>query len=403
MTEATTPKRRRPRGEGSIYRRTEGGWRGAVIVTDPDTGARVRRLVSGKTQAEVRERLRELRRQLEQGIGVRAGHPKTLAAYVAAWLPGLRQRVRPATWRAHEQYLRVHILPALGATTLAQLTPTAVERMTATMKPARRAKGSAIERQLSPTTARGARTTLRLVLRDAERDGLVTRNVAALARPPRMERHELGVLTADETRRLFTGTEADALGPLYVVAATTGLRQGELLGLAWADVDGLDGPSPALTVRRSLALAAKGKWALAEPKTARSRRTLELGSTAAGALRRQRTRQKEARLAAADLWQDQDGLVFTDPIGRPLNGSNVTHAFQAALAALRLPRVRFHDLRHGAASLMLAQGVPLKLVSESLGHSSIAITADIYSHLDREQRRESSDAIERALGSRDRP
>src|SRR5664280_2788691 len=123
MTEATTPKRRRPRGEGSIYKRTEGGWRGAVIVTDPDTGARVRRVVSGRTQAEVRDRLRVLRRQLEQGIGVKPGHPKTLAAYVATWLPGLRQRVRPATWRAHEQYLRGHVLPALGEATLAQLTP----------------------------------------------------------------------------------------------------------------------------------------------------------------------------------------------------------------------------------------------------------------------------------------
>jgi integrase len=403
MAEATTPKRRRPRGEGSIYRCADDRWRGALIVTDPDTGARVRRLVSGRTQAEVRDRLRDLRRQLEQGIGVQPGQPKTLAAYVAAWLPALQQRVRPATWRAHEQYLRLYVLPALGALSLSQLTPTAVERMTATMKPARRARSSAIERQLSPTTARGARTTLRLVLRDAERDGLVSRNVAALARPPRMERHELAVLTADETRRLLAGTEADALGPLYAVAATTGLRQGELLGLTWPDVDGLDGGSPSLTVRRSLARAAGGGWELAEPKTARSRRTLELGTTAARALRRQRTRQKEARLAAADLWQDRAGHVFTDPIGRPLNGSVVTHSFQMALALLGLPRVRFHDLRHGAASLMLAQGVPLKLVSDQLGHSSIAITADTYSHLDREQRRESSDAIERALASGDRP
>jgi integrase len=392
VTEATTPKRRRPRGEGSIYKRAEGGWRGAIIVTDPDTGVRVRRVVSGRTQADVRDRLRDLRRQLEQGIGVKPGHPRTLAAYVAAWLPALRQRVRPATWRAHEQYLRCHVLPALGEATLAKLTPTAVERMTAAM----------IARRLSPTTARGARTTLRLVLRDAERDGLVSRNVAALARPPRMERHELAVLSADETRRLLDGTEADWLGPLYAVAATTGLRQGELLGLTWADVDGLDSLAPSLTVRHSLALAAAGGWELAEPKTPRSRRTLELGATAARALRRQRTRQKEARLVAGDLWQDRAGMVFTDTLGRTLSGSNVTHSFQDALARLGLPHVRFHDLRHGAASLMLAQGVPLKLVSESLGHSSIAITADVYSHLDREQRRESSDAIERALGSGDR-
>jgi integrase len=386
MNEATTPKRRRPRGEGSIYVGADGRARGAILVVDPDTGHKVRRVVSGRNKAEVRENLGKLRKDLDAGVGVKPGGPKTLAAYVATWLPALRQRVRPSTWIAHDTYVRVHILPALGDTPLPRLTPTSVERMTAGM----------IRRGLSPTTARGARTTLRMILRDAERDGIVARNVAALARPPRIIRHELRVLTADETRRLLDGTVDDEFGPIYVVAATTGMRQGEVLGLRWQDLE-LSGPAPSLTVRRSLARAAKG-YALAEPKTARSRRTLELAPATVAALRRQKARQAELRLAAGDLWQNVDRLVFTDTLGRSLQPASVSRAFADALARLGLPHVRFHDLRHGAASLLLAQGVPLKVVSETLGHSGIAITADVYAHLDRAQRREAADAIERAIG-----
>ena len=386
MTEATTPKRRRSRGDGALFQDASGRWRGAIVVTDPDTGTRVRRAVSGRTMAVARERLDKVRRDLEQGIGLKRGSPKTLAAYAAVWLPALRQRVRPSTWRSHEQYLRLYVLPAIGGAALAQLTPTSVERMTAAM----------IGRGLSPTTARGARTTLRMILRDAERDGIVARNVAALARPPRLVRHELRVLTAAETRRLLEGTADDDLGPLFAVAATTGLRQGEILGLRWQDVE-LTGSAPTLTVNRSLARTADG-YELAEPKTARSRRTLDLAPVAVTALRRQRTRQKEARLAAGDLWQDTRRLVFTDQLGRALRGANVTHTFSDSLARLGLPHVRFHDLRHGAASMLLAQGVPLKVVSETLGHSGITVTADTYAHLDREQRRGAADAIERAIG-----
>ena len=388
MTERSTgdKKPRRLRGDGALFQDATGRWRASIVTADPDTGRKSRRSVSGRTMALARESLDKLRKDIAA-----TGRPSaqtTLAEFLAGWLKAEERRVRPATWRGRASQVKLYILPALGSLKLAELRPSDVERMTSGMVAAGRAG----------MTARHARATLRRALGDAERDGLIPRNVVSLSRPPRITRPELHVLTADETRRLLEGTEADPLGPLYAVAATTGLRQGELLGLAWGDVDGLDGPSPTLTVRRSLALAAGGGFALAEPKTARSRRTLELGTTAARALRRQKTRQKEARLAAADLWQDRDGLVFTDPLGRPWGGSGVTHAFQTALARLGLPRVRFHDLRHGVASLMLAQGVPLKLVSESLGHSTIAITADVYSHLDREQRRQASDAIERAIG-----
>lgn len=384
MTETTSPKRRRPRGEGSTYQAADGRWHGAIIWTDPDTGHRTRCAVSGKTMAIVKARLADLRRDLAT-----TGRPTsktTVAEFVERWVKAEKSRVRTASWRGRELHVRAYIVPALGGIALAALRPSDVDRMTAGL----------IATGRSGVTARHARGTLRRALSEAERDGLVTRNVAALSRPPKIERHEITVLTVDETRRFLEATVDDEHGPLYALAATTGLRQGELLGLAWADVDALDGATPTLTVRHSMARVGDG-WDLAEPKTRRSRRTLELGATAARALRRQRTRQKEARLAAGDLWQNKLDLVFTDPIGRPDSGRAVTKTFSADLARLGLPHVRFQDLRHGVASLMLRQGVPLKVVSDALGHSTISITADTYAHLDREQRREAANAIERAI------
>ena len=401
---ATTPKdkkRRRPRGEGSIYETAAGRWRAAIVVEDPDTGRTFRRVVSGRSEAAVRERLKSLRRDVEHGA-VAAGKPKSVAAYVATWLPALRGRVRPTTWRYHESLIRLRILPELGPVPLSALTPTRIEKWTTAIiagtgpKVARRGKAPAPLPPASPTTARGARGTLRMILRDAERDGLVVRNAAALARPPRAERHELQILTATDTRRLIDGTTDDAFGPLYTLAALTGLRQGEVLGLRWTDVD-VDSTTPTVTIRRAYSRTSTG-WADAETKTSRSRRTLNLPPAAAAALRRQRTRQKEARVAAGAMWQEVDGCVFTDAIGRRVTGAAVTHQFSRDLARLGLPHVRFHDLRHGAASMMLAQGVPLKVVSETLGHAGIAITADTYTHLDRAQRREAADAMERAIG-----
>ena len=386
MAKAT--RRRRPRGEGTIYETADGRLRGAIVWRDPQTGRQRRRVVSGRTRLEVRERLAMARQELAQGIGGPGG-PRTLAAFVEAWLPTLRDRIRPSTWRFYDQDMRAHVLPAIGQLPLADITPGHVERLTA----------GVIAKGRSATTARGVRTTLGVALRDAQRDGLVARNAAKLARPPRPVRHELRILTADETRRLLAGTTDDELGPLWAVAATTGMRQGELFGLSWHDVD-IDGKRPSLTVRRSLARDAAGGFTLAEPKTSRSRRTLELPPSTVAALRSQRDRQRAWREAAGDLWQDQDELVFTDPLGQSLRTWNVGRAFHAALERLGLPSVRMHDLRHGVASLLLAQGVPLKLVSEMLGHSTITITADIYSHLDREQRAAAASAIEAALGGR---
>lgn len=200
-------------------------------------------------------------------------------------------------------------------------------------------------------------------------------NAAAGVAPPKPPHREMLYLTPDEARRFLAAIEDDPLEPLYTLALTTGMRLGELLGLRWQAVEGAD-----LQVRVTLTRTVGG-WSLTEPKTPRSRRRIALSTTAITALRRQRARHAEARLRAGDAWTDC-GLVFTDAFGGPLFGSRITERrLRPALKKAGLPLIRFHDLRHTAATLMLTAGVHPKVVSEMLGHSSVAITLDRYSHV----------------------
>ncbi len=402
MAKSTATKsRRRSRGEGSVYRSADGRWRGAATWTEPD-GTRRRRVVSGHTAAETRDKLDALRRELRQGVPIPKGKAPTVAEFLAAWIERDRARVRPSTWDVREQHVRLWIVPTLGRIMLARLSPADVERALGEFLKAgrpraeggREARGR--RRSVSPLTIRHVRATLRHALSDAERDGLVVRNAAALARPPRVPYTPIDYLTPEQVRRLLDAAHDDELGPLYAVAVSTGLRLGELLGLEWADIDFA---SATLSVRRSLALTADGSYALGETKTAKSRRKVPLPATAHLALQRQRIRQAEWRLAAGSAWQDREGLAFTDIVGRPWAPPNVSRAFVRAVQAAGLPRARFHWLRHTYATLALAQGVGLATVSDALGHSGVAITAQHYAAVTPGLRREAADAIERALGT----
>lgn len=253
---------------------------------------------------------------------------------------------------------------------------------------------------LSPRTVQYHRAVLRHALGQALKWGLVTRNVATLVDPPRSNPKEVTPLTVGQVARFLSATRDDREGPLYHVAIGTGLRQGELFGLRWRDVD-LDGAS--LTVRYAMQRI-DGKPTFVEPKTKRSRRTLALDPTTVDALRRQRIAQLEARLLAGSRWQDW-GLVFASSNVTPLESSNVTHRFQeriaevfaAELKAGELAHQRFHDLRHCAASLLLGQGADMREIMEQLGHSQIHLTANTYTHLSKELRRATADRMGAAL------
>lgn len=381
------PTRRRANREGTIYHvPAENRWRAALSWTD-EAGRRHRRIVSGKTQADVRRRLGELTSALDKGMApVRTD---TLAAFLTGWIEREKQRIRPATWRGRELHVRGYLVPMLGSIALERLTPAHVERMTADL----------IATGRSPRTASHARVTLRRALADATRDGLVHRNVAALARPPRVVRRTIepgrDYLEAADLRRLLAVATEYRIGALVTVAATTGLRQGELIGLSWDDIDWQAGT---LTVRRTMARAWGMGFALSAPKTGRSRRSVNLAAVTVEALRREQREQAAAREAVGSAWQNTDRLVFTDAVGRPLYATAVHRAFHELLRAAGLPRVPFHGLRHSAATALLSAGVPLRVVSDLLGHSGIAITADYYAHVERDLRREAAEAMDRALG-----
>jgi integrase len=204
----------------------------------------------------------------------------------------------------------------------------------------------------------------------------VPRNVATLVDAPRVERAEIRPMTPEEARQFLDVMKDDRLEALYSVAIALGLRQGEALGLLWPDIDLVRGT---LTVQRSLQRI-EGKLKLVEPKTTRSRRTINLPQVAINSLLAHRARQQQERLIAGNAWQET-GFVFTTSIGTPLDASTVTHRFQATLQTAGFPRTRFHDLRHTCATLLLVQGVHPRLVMEILGHSQISLTMNLYSHV----------------------
>jgi integrase len=240
---------------------------------------------------------------------------------------------------------------------------------------------------LSPVSVGHVRSVLRTALAHAMRAGLLERNVAALAEAPRIRQRERRWLSAAEARRLLDATADDRLHALYVLALTTGMRQGELLALSWDDID-----EGTVTVRASLARI-DGEWVRLTPKTDRGQRTIVLTAEASAALADHRRRMAAERTPD---WR-YHGLVFTTARGEPIHGSNLIPPLRAYLASEGLPAITWHDLRHSAASVMLAAGVPLRVIADILGHSTIRITADLYAHVGPELQRDAAERVSAAL------
>ena len=291
----------------------------------------------------------------------------TLGGFLDQWLEEVvKPSVRAWTYRGYEVHLRLHIKPALGHMPIERVGPQHVQAFL----------NRKLQEGLSPKSVRYIRSTLRSALNQALRWGVVSRNAAALVDGPRVERFEIRPFTNDEARLFLQAVRGDRLEALYSVALTMGLRQGEALGLRWQDID-LD--LGYLRVAKQLQRM-DGQFALVEPKTSRSRRALVMPAAIASSLRAHRTTQLAERPNAVDKWAEWD-LVFTRPDGGPLDGTVVTHQFHRLLDRAQLPQRRFHDLRHSCATLMLAQGVPARVVMDVLGHSQIALTMNTYTHV----------------------
>ena len=372
---------KRGHGEGSIYQRqSDGLWIGSLDLGIID-GKRARKTISGKTQKDAREKLRALQRDHERGLPVQVKR-QTLAQFAQHWLAEKEGSVRPMTFESYSTAMRVHILPALGRHELTALQPQHVQAL---LK-AKRTAG------LSPRTVENILVVLGIALKQALRWELVARNVASLVDRPRVERHEIKPFTPEEARDFLTAIRGQRLEALYTTALALGLRKGEALGLRWEDVD-FEGR--VINVRRQLQRIG-GQQRLVELKTDQSRRVIPLPEVVVSALRAHRIRQLEERLQAGERWRDQ-GLVFTSTTGTPLEPSNILKQFKKVLAQAGLRPMRFHDLRHCCASLLLAQNVHPKQVQAILGHSQISTTLDIYSHLTPGSERQVADLMDGML------
>jgi integrase len=381
---------RRSTGEGTVRQLEDGTWWGQTslgyAVSYDERGRplqrrRIRRSVRGHTRSEVVRRLRELR---AQGAGQRGAAGQTVGAFLESWLARVELRLRPSTFERYRELIRVHVIPELGQTRLEKLTAEQVQRLCRGIH----------ERGRAPRTVASVRSVIRAALNDAKRQRLIAHNPAQYVDLPRVVGRRVPAMTPADAESVLAAVRGHRVAPLVEIALSTGLRQGELLGLRWEDVE-LD--NARLTVAGALQRVG-GRLVLVEPKTRRSRRTLPLTAGAVAALRAQRQRQLEDRLRAGRRWQQRaDDLVWTTSTGAALDGVELTRTFQRLLAAAGLPRMRFHDLRHGCASLLIAQGVDLRTVMEVLGHSTITLTADTYAHVSEALLDTARTALDRAL------
>lgn len=374
--------RRRGNGEGSIRQRADGRYEARVSLPDGR-----RKSFFGKTRGEVAKKMTEATAQRDKGIYTPADDRQTLANFLMQWLETQRPPVvKPRTWDRYELDIRHHIIPALGRIRLTKLTAMQVQ----TFYGAKRAEG------LAPASVAHIHAVLHAALDDAERLSAVARNVSRLVTAPRPARREMKALTPEQAKRLLQAVQDDPLEALYVLALTTSMRQGELLALCWDDIDLETG---SLRVQHTLHFPKHGgsAWERPTPKSASGRRSIHLAPMAIEALHRHRARQNEERLAYGPLWTD-NGLVFARPGGEPIRGQHITERmFKPMLKRAGLPNIRFHDLRHTAATLLLSQGVPAKVVSEMLGHASVAFTLQVYAHVLPSMQKDAAAAVQRVL------
>lgn len=368
---------RRGNNEGSITQRPDGRWEARITLD-----GKKRKSFYGKTRQEVARKLTEALRDRDKGLPV-VGDKQTVANYLAHWLKMIPATVEATTVQKYECALRLHVTPHIGDISLSKLSGQHVQSVYA----------AALARGLSTTSVRLIHTILHGAFKDAVRLGLMQRNVTDMVDSPRKQHHEMHVLSSEQSRAFLEAVKGNRYEALFVLALSTGMRQGELLALRWQDVDIDDAY---LQVRVTLKVV-DGKPVIDKTKTRRSRRKVALTPHACEALRRHRARQVEERLALGPVWNDHD-LVFPNTIGNPFDCRGlVKRNFVPLLRKANLPRIRFHDLRHTAATLMLLKGVHPKVVSEMLGHASIAITLDLYSHVLPDMQREAVMAMARVL------
>ncbi|MDP9793715.1 integrase [Catenuloplanes nepalensis] len=410
---------RKANGEGTVFQRMDGRWQGAGYVHAAD-GTRKRVYVYGDTRKQATDKLADKLAASNRGVVVAADPTLTVGDYLDHWLHTVaKPRIRATTFTTYEHLVRRYLIPGLGSRRLGMLTVRDVrtyldhvrttcqccaQGIDARRDPTNRhrqsrprccAIGACCNKTVRPATIRYIRGVLSAALADGVRDDILGRNVASAVRLPGT-RSTFQPFTAKEASRYLLTAATNRHGPLFELALRTGMRQGEILGLKWTDID-LDRGH--LYIQRTLART-KGGPTFQPVKTYRSARRILVPQGCLTSLKRQQWRQNTDQRAAGDTWQDT-GLVFTNPRGGPLDPRTVFDNHRAICDMADLRYIRFHDLRHTCASLLLERGVELITIKELLGHAQISTTADIYSHVRVRLQQGAIEAMNAALADSD--
>ncbi len=357
---------RRGNGEGSVYqRKSDGKWVTSITLDD-----RRRKVLYSKTQQEAIRKLKKASQQQEQGT-LTVGPQHTVAQYLDYWLGVYKPSIRPRSHERYEQIIRLHLVPVLGKIKLDKLSPQHVQQLY-TKK---------LEEGLSPNTVLVIHGMLHKALKSAVRWGILGQNICDRVDVPREVPYEIHPLTVEQAQSFLDAIQGHSNEVLFILAITTGMRRGEIAGLKWRDIDM---EHATLHVQRALTrlpTTRGGGYEEAEPKTEKSRRAVALPDFVVDALRKHRERQEEVKQKAGEYWQEYD-YVFCTSLGTHIHpGHDILEEFKKLLKKAGLPDIRFHDLRHSAATMLLGMGVHPKIVQERLGHHDIGTTMNIYSHV----------------------
>ncbi|WP_432164311.1 tyrosine-type recombinase/integrase [Streptomyces tendae] len=409
-TPRDTPASRRVRanGDGTVYQRKDSRWEAAGYVLGPgNTRKRVR--VYGATRKEALAKLTEKIANSNRGVPIPSAQG-SVAAYLTYWLDAVAvHQLRENTHTRYTTVARLYLIPGLGRKKLSKLTAKDVRTWlnqlrttcqccahgldSARDRPLCCAAGKCCSKRLSPLTLAYVHSVLKSALEHAVREEEIPRNVARNVRTgtPRPRRFE--PLTAEEAREFLAAARGHRLHSLFELALHTGLRKGELLGLRWEDLD-LDAGTAA--IRRTLQRTRTGGLTTLPTKTRASERRIALPTRCVQSLKLHHEQQQREREAAGTTWQN-DAHVFTTVQGRPIDPTNLTRTFTTIVRRAGLRRIRFHDLRHSTATLLLEQGVELVVIKELLGHAHIGVTATVYAHVRLRLQRDAIDSLGHAL------
>jgi integrase len=371
---------RRAKGEGSIFKRKDGLWQGAVTIGYDANGKQKRKTIYGKTRNKVRTKIDELKQRVAMG-SISTDDP-TLEAFLERWLIEKARQVKPRTVESYRYTVERYILPKLGRERLSKITPFRIQT----------ALGE-IADEVSPHTSNYCRSTLQTAFEQAVKWQVLSINPAKGVTRVRQEKREMTVWEDDETTRFLDHAANHRLYPLFYLAITSGLRIGELLGLRWEDLTG-----NVLQVRHSLTKQG-GKLMLASTKTRKGRRPVALAQDTLDILEAHRLQQRKEQEFLGSAWE-QPGHMFVSELGTFLDHRNVLRVWHRLQKEADVPRIRLHDARHLHVSLLVRFGLELQAISDRVGHTNPTVTLGIYSHLFENQRLETAVPLKKLLMSK---